>query len=152
MNEIPMSQRDHTNYDKKDFTCISKWKQIPLPENNSIMKYLKKNFKPLKNLSCKIVGQPAYSRQIKPLPCYESDVITSEVVKNDLIIHVCSSEFDANIYIHIPKEHLDDPDPMCDFSMITQMGALSKEGLYFSEIVNRINGEVESLEKLAKTI
>ncbi len=152
MNEIPMSQRDILNYNKKDFTCISKWKQIPLPENNGIMKYLRKNFKPLKNLSYKIVGQPAYSRQIKPLPSYKPDVITSDVINNDLIIHVCTSKLDANIYIHIPKEHLDDPDPMCDFAMITQMGAFSKEGLYFSEIVDRIKGEVEALEKLAKTI
>ena len=152
MNEIPMSRRDILNYDTKDFTYISRWKQIPLPENNEIMKYLKKNYKPLKNLSYKIIGQPAYSRQMKPLPCYESDVVTSEVVKNDLIIKVVTSKFGASIYFHIPKDHLDDPDPMCDFSMITQMGTLSKEGLYFSEIESRIVGGVETLAKLAETI
>ncbi len=58
-----------------------------------------------------------------------------------------------NRWKHIPKEHLDDPDPMCDFSMITRMGAFSKEGLYFSEIVHEIRGDaLNVLEKLAKTI
>ncbi len=41
---------------------------------------------------------------------------------------------------------------MCDFSMITQMGTLSKEGLCFIEIESRIVGGVETLAKLAETI
>ena len=159
MNEIPMSRRDHVNYDRTDFTYISRWSHIPLPENNRIMKYLRKNFKPLKNLSYKIIGQPALYRHITPLPNYKPDVVTSDVVKNDLIIHVCASVYvekiysNGDIYIHIPKDYLDDPDPKCDFSMITDIGALSKENMYFSEVVNGIRGyEFETLKKIAETI
>ena len=57
-----------------------------------------------------------------------------------------------SMWKHIPKDYLDDPDPKCDFSMITYMGALSKEGLYFSEISSRLsNGGLEKLVKLAGT-
>jgi len=76
-----------------------------------------------------------------------------------LIIHVCASVYvekiysNGDIYIHIPKDYLDDPDPQCDFSMITDIGALSKENMYFSEVVNGIRGyEFETLKKIAETI
>ena len=140
MNEIPMSCRDRSNYDTKDYTYISRWKHIPLPEDNKVMKYIKRNFRPLKNLSYKIIGQPALYRHITPLPNYKPDVITSDFIKNDLIIQVLPSEYDAHIYIHIPKERLDDPDPMCDFSMITRVGTLAKERKYFSEVEKAIRG------------
>ena len=50
MNEIPMSHRDLNIYypnnnggNKNNFTHISRWKHIPLPEDNKAMKYLKRS-------------------------------------------------------------------------------------------------------------
>ena len=160
MNEIPMSRRDLNTYyrnnnggNKNNFTSISRWNQIPLPENNKVMKYLKKNFRPLKNLSYKVIGEPALLRYVTPLPKYKPDVVTSDFIKNDLIIQVITTKYEACIYIHIPKEELDDHDPKCDFSMITRVGTLAKEEMFFSEVEYAIRGkEFEDLIKLAKTV
>jgi len=160
MNEIPMSRRDLNTYypnnnggNKNNFTYISRWSHIPLPENNKVMKYLKKNFRPLKNLSYKVIGKPALLRHVTPLPNYKPDVVTSDFIKNDLIIQVLPSKYEACIYIHIPKEELDDYDPKCDFSMITIAGALAKEEMFFSEVEHAIRGrEFEDLIELAKTV
>ena len=147
MLEIPMSLRDEMKYLKPNniYVGIKRMSHLPLPENNLIRGYLFSNIPRILNIGFNDKWIYGVKRQNHP-----ADVVPSIVHKDDLLIQAHAVGYDARYYFHIPHEHIDDPDPMCDMSIVTNWGSIYKENNRFSD--NMINFKKWSLDNLEMVI
>jgi len=142
MKQIPKTLEDgikHTKKDTRDFCGIKRWKRFPLPENSKVRKYLHDNFVPRKiafnDLACaRLVVKKNYTH-----PTYPLDVVTSKVHADDFLIRVSDARNNSLTFIYIPKENIDDLDPICDVSRITNSESFYKLNKTFSVAIKELN-------------